>query len=171
MPLAPSELNATNLEKAKNSLAVVREQYPEMPPANLEKLQNNISLQETVLFEYAYTIAETHLDKISCERASALFEKIPDGRENAFSRLTPEARAIYIDTLSDVFFALSDCYIDAGMYEEAIDVLRVPIAYFPEKREAATEKISEITSVQEAVKKANQEPPSAAVEPSIENAE
>jgi tetratricopeptide (TPR) repeat protein len=162
----PNRYNTVNLENAKRSLAIVREKFPETSNARLEKLQESISMQEELLFEYAYAVAkEGLLEKLECDTAKALLKAMPDDRSN------PQIRLKQRDALIGVYFAISRCHVAMGEFEDAISVLRIMHASFPEEQETAMQKIAEITAAQTAVRKANEQPPSAAVESSGEKTE
>ena len=166
LALAPTEFNRASLEEAKKSLAIVREKFPETSDARLEELRDSISVKEELLFEYAYVIAEGRLENSECGTAKALFKTMPDDRSQS-----PQVRLKQRYALADVYFAISRCYVEMGEFEDAISNLRFIQDIFPEKQEVAMQKINEITAMQQAVKKANEQPPSAATESSGEKAE
>jgi hypothetical protein len=154
-----------NFEKAKRSLAIVHEEYPETSNARLEKLQERILIYDALTFEYAYLLAEDKLEEIECGTAKALIKTMPDDRSN------PQIRLKQRDALIGVYFAISRCHIEMEEFEDAISVLTLMHANFPEERESAMQKINEITAMQEAVRKANEQPADAAIESSVEETE
>jgi len=92
-----------------------------------------------------YKLGSTYQEEGECEKALAIYETIPEDHPDFAG-------------LADVYIAMGECYLMLEKFDDAKRILGLLHNKFPEKRELALDRISEVVAAQKALRKASETP-------------
>lgn len=90
-----------------------------------------------------YKLGSTYQEEGECEKALAIYETIPEDHSD-------------FEGLADVYIAMGECYLMLEKLDDAKRIFGLLHNKFPEERELALKRISEIVAAQKALRKASE---------------